>query len=324
MEFHLDRTIPIPLVEQIRGQITYAISSGLLAAGQPLPSVRKLAATLTVAPATIAQVYRELAAQSLIFSKPGAGTFVADIAQVDGKTAHQVTHGSLQQLTDGYVRQAVALGNSAEKIRAALLQSLDRHCPDGSVPSGCHVLMVGNFGPATRSYAREIESMWHDLNVTVTPILLEQLEADLDRYDDLIKSVRLAITVPPRLQRVRTLLEPRECPVAAVAFRASPETLRRLAAISPAQRVGILSTYPDFLQTMVENVVAYGLAEAPPMCAVLGQDDRIAEMLSQVDVLVYASGSEAIGERLPDQVGAIEYRHSPEPDSVNRLRPLLS
>jgi hypothetical protein len=29
-------------------------------------------------------------------------------------------------------------------------------------------------------------------------------------------------------------------------------------------------------------------------------------------------------ERLPWHVEAIEYRHSPEPDSVNRLRPLLS
>jgi hypothetical protein len=70
--------------------------------------------------------------------------------------------------------------------------------------------------------------------------------------------------------------------------------------------------------------VVDGLPKTPPACAVLDQADRIEDMLSQIDVLVYASGSEAVCERLPWHVEAIEYRHSPEPDSVNRLRPLLS
>lgn len=324
MQFHLDRAIPIPLAEQIRGQITYAISSELLTAGQALPSVRELSASLGVAPATIARVYRELARQSLVFSKPGAGTFVADIARLDGSVALQASQSTLQQLAEGYVGQAVVLGHNADEIRSALLQSLDHYCPDGQALRARPVLMVGNFLPATESYAREIEGLWHDLNVAVTPVLLGELEANLGQLKTLLSGARLAITVPPRLQRVRTLLEPRYCRVAAVAFRASSETLRRLAAISPTQRVGIVSTYPDFLQTMVENVVAYGLPKTPPACAVLDQADRIEDMLSQIDVLVYASGSEAVCERLPWHVEAIEYRHSPEPDSVNRLRPLLS
>ena len=116
MQFHLDRAIPIPLAEQIRGQITYAISSELLTAGQALPSVRELSASLGVAPATVARVYRELARQSLVFSKPGAGTFVADIARLDGSVALQASQSTLQQLAEGYVGQAVVLGMPPKKL----------------------------------------------------------------------------------------------------------------------------------------------------------------------------------------------------------------
>jgi hypothetical protein len=56
----------------------------------------------------------------------------------------------------------------------------------------------------------------------------------------------------------------------------------------------------------------------------LGQRDQVASLLSTVDVVIYASGSEAILERLPERVRVIELRHAPEPDSVNRLRVLLA
>src|SRR5512142_370742 len=81
MDFRLDRTIPISLAEQIKGQITYAISYGYLSAGQGLPSVRELSSRLGVAPMTIAQVYRELIQQGLVVTKPGVGTFVADMGR---------------------------------------------------------------------------------------------------------------------------------------------------------------------------------------------------------------------------------------------------
>jgi len=47
-------------------------------------------------------------------------------------------------------------------------------------------------------------------------------------------------------------------------------------------------------------------------------------MLKQIDVLVYASGSEQVLDQLVDHVEAIEFRYAPEADSVNRLRPLIA
>ncbi len=145
MDFRLDRTISISLAEQIKGQITYAISYGRLSAGQALPSVRELSARLGVAPMTIAHVYRDLAQQGLVITRPGLGTFVADMGRDDASAVRHASADTLQQLADGYVRQAMLLGYNAQAIHAAFRQSLELQRPNGHAR---RVLMVGNFPPA--------------------------------------------------------------------------------------------------------------------------------------------------------------------------------
>src|SRR5699024_3355297 len=59
---------------QIHDQITWLITTGALARGEQLPSVRQLAADLDVAPGTVAKAYRRLEADGLTVSRTGAGT----------------------------------------------------------------------------------------------------------------------------------------------------------------------------------------------------------------------------------------------------------
>ena len=55
---HLDRANPTPLTEQIVQQLAGQIQSGQLPPGSRLPSIRKLAATLSVSSATVGQPHR--------------------------------------------------------------------------------------------------------------------------------------------------------------------------------------------------------------------------------------------------------------------------
>ena len=321
LEIHLDRSVPASLTEQIKGQITYAISYGLLNCGAPLPSVRELATTLKIAPMTVTHVYRDLARLGLIVTRAGVGTFVADIARLQESVPLQASQDNLYHVVDSCLRQATLLGHTVDQVQDVFLALVNEY---RSTNAGRQVLVVGNFESATEDYAQQVENLLRDLNVQAHPVLLSDLQSDPDKALAHFKATKLVITIPTRLQEVRALLEPLGYRVAAIAFQPSAETRRRLASTSPKRGLGIVATFAEHLQTLVDEVATYVLLKKHPECAHLGQTKRIREMLKKIDVLVYASGSEQVLDWLPERVEAIEFRHAPDADSVNRLRPLVT
>jgi GntR family transcriptional regulator len=66
-----------PIYQQVADGIRALIAGGHLTEGQPLPSVRQMAADLGVNLNTIAAAYRELSVDGLIAVKHGSGAVVA-------------------------------------------------------------------------------------------------------------------------------------------------------------------------------------------------------------------------------------------------------
>jgi GntR family transcriptional regulator len=56
---------------------------GYFVAGDPVVSVRKMAASLQITPSTVAKAYTELERQGIIETVRGKGTFIADIKAGD-------------------------------------------------------------------------------------------------------------------------------------------------------------------------------------------------------------------------------------------------
>jgi DNA-binding transcriptional regulator YhcF (GntR family) len=73
----LDPDSKDPPYVQLRAAITYAIATGELAPGDPLPTIRQLAGDLDLAPNTVARAYRELEADGLVRARGRRGTHVA-------------------------------------------------------------------------------------------------------------------------------------------------------------------------------------------------------------------------------------------------------
>ncbi len=67
-----------PIYIQIVRQFKYLIATGSLKSGDELPPVRVLAQQLLINPNTVAKAYRELESDGLIYTRPGAGTYVAE------------------------------------------------------------------------------------------------------------------------------------------------------------------------------------------------------------------------------------------------------
>src|SRR4029453_12453864 len=72
-----------PLFDQLRTQIIDGIRDGKLPPGIRLPTVRELAAQMSLAVNTVARAYRELESAGILETRGRFGTFVARIAPAD-------------------------------------------------------------------------------------------------------------------------------------------------------------------------------------------------------------------------------------------------
>src|SRR4051812_38478609 len=65
-----------PIYRQLRDRVVAMILDGVLKEGDPLPSVRTVAAEFRVNPLTVLKSYEELVAEELVEKRRGLGTFI--------------------------------------------------------------------------------------------------------------------------------------------------------------------------------------------------------------------------------------------------------
>ena len=102
MIIRIDESDPRPLYQQIVDEVRRGMVLGTLAADDALPSVRQLAAELSVNPNTVQQAYRELEREGLAYARRGQGTYVApfrgeDEARERNRVAATVAERALQE-----------------------------------------------------------------------------------------------------------------------------------------------------------------------------------------------------------------------------------
>jgi DNA-binding transcriptional regulator YhcF (GntR family) len=106
----IDSHSSTPPYEQLRLQVIDAVRIGALASGARLPTVRKLAAELSLAPNTVARAYRELEADEVIETRGRHGSFIA--------ASGDPTHRQAQLAATAYAARVDQLGiDPAEALR---------------------------------------------------------------------------------------------------------------------------------------------------------------------------------------------------------------
>lgn len=93
----LDRKSSVPLLDQIKDQVTFSIASKSLFPGDPLPSKEALASSLQVSTDVVAAAYRALAEDGLIESYKNFGTFIAKGAENSIKATHALVFSRLDK-----------------------------------------------------------------------------------------------------------------------------------------------------------------------------------------------------------------------------------
>ncbi len=77
MDFSIDPKSGVPFYRQIIERVKNGIARGLLGPGDQLPTVRRLAADLSVNPNTVIRAYREMEIEGVLDTQQGSGTFVS-------------------------------------------------------------------------------------------------------------------------------------------------------------------------------------------------------------------------------------------------------
>jgi GntR family transcriptional regulator len=119
----VDATSFVPIYEQIKQEIGRLAATGRLKAGDPLPSIRDLAASVIVNPNTVARAYRELEQEGVISTQKGRGSVVAERARPD---AERVLRAHLGRVMDGAIAEARRFDFDDDAIRDLVEERLRR------------------------------------------------------------------------------------------------------------------------------------------------------------------------------------------------------
>ena len=110
---------PVPIYQQITTQVRHAASTGAVAEGEFLPSVRSLAEQLLINPNTVAKAYAELSKDGVIESLPGRGVAIAA-----RRAGMGLTRAERQRRIDPAVTQlvhdAIAMDLTPDDVQAML------------------------------------------------------------------------------------------------------------------------------------------------------------------------------------------------------------
>lgn len=306
----LDRSLPISVGVQLRGQLEYGVACGEIVRGSRLPSVRELSAGLGVAPATVSQVYKELVRDGLLETVPGKGTYVTRTPP----GAPERNLAGLHRLADELLERAQALGYEVGEV-AYLVQRKAHY----RLPLPLTLVFVGIFSEATQAYAEALRQFLRPADrleaVTLAALDRPEARARLAQAD-------VVVTLAHREGAVRRRLGPAQ-PLTSVHFVPSEATRVALAALAADVRLGVVATFPEFLSTLKSGVRRYAPKVRELRSSTLGSPELPA-LLAWSEVVVFATGSEVLGQRVPTGTRTVEYRHSPDPRSVETdLLPLL-
>ena len=111
--FRLDVQSGVPVYRQIIDQVTGGMASGVLKAGDQLPTVRQLAVDLAINPNTVVRAYSELEIRGVLDTQQGTGTF---ISRQKIKRDEVERQRRLNQLVSEFIARAGAMGFTVQEL----------------------------------------------------------------------------------------------------------------------------------------------------------------------------------------------------------------
>jgi GntR family transcriptional regulator len=113
----IDPELRRPIYVQIMDEVRRGRVLGILRPGDPLPSIRQLAADIGINPNTVRQAYRELEREGVVHVRRGEGTYASELPPDDGERKRL-----LLEVAERALRDAHRYGVGPEELMEAIRQ----------------------------------------------------------------------------------------------------------------------------------------------------------------------------------------------------------
>lgn len=314
MRITIDRSQSMPIFQQIRGQLAYQIGMGDLKSGEKLPTIRALAAEIRVAPLTVVQAIEALAADGLIETRPGVGSFVVELhADALAQSRRQMIDAMVEEHLRDARQHGVPPEDYAQHIWARVYHETRAGTAD-------HIaIFVGNYPVDTKLFGSQLADEFRPFGFEVIGKTIQELVVPTPETAALLAAAELIISVPLRFGEARKLLGSR-LEIVGLPLTLSASTRERLAQLPSHMRVGMIATEVLFVQSIRNIVSLYHPADGAPV-AVLDDERAVSDLIANVDVVIYSMGiRDRIQDVIPRNVLAIELTHVLDPAALAELR----
>ncbi|MDO4442963.1 MAG: GntR family transcriptional regulator [Slackia sp.] len=116
-EFRLDETSGLPVWLQLRNRLIYLIKTGYYRPGEQLPSVRSLAADLSINYNTVSKAYVDLEHAGYVTSVRGRGVFVRETPE----SLHDEMASAVDTVLEDAIRRCLSMGMSLDEVQLRIL-----------------------------------------------------------------------------------------------------------------------------------------------------------------------------------------------------------
>jgi DNA-binding transcriptional regulator YhcF (GntR family) len=309
-EILVNRQSAVPLHIQIKEQIRYAIISGDLLPGDPLPSIRDLTAQLRVHRNTVHRVYLELRAAGLLVSRPGVGMFV------DESLATTVSSTDLES-ADALIEDLFAQANQLGINPVAVSRLVAQRAPawDSRHPT---VAFVECTAHQSAECAKDLSDAF---GVRVEHLLLDELSTE---DCGVCSKLRHVVTSAFHLDEVQEWASRNGRRVHAVTYGLHPATRRTLRALSKKARLGFICQDANTEEVIGRQVAALVPSGVYVGGANLESPQQALDLIDRVDtvILTEAAAPFCITHCTPDHE-LVELHFALNPKSVEKVRRII-
>lgn len=314
MPFPIVRKNGIPLYIQVKEAVLAEIKSGVWKTGDKLPTERELSEKLKVSRNTVSQAYQELEAEGVLSSVQGRGTFVCDR---DDAVRIENRKELLLKIIDVAMEEGLQLGFTLEEFTEFTTERAEQKL---EFLSRVRVVFIECNREQVEYFAKKLHD---DSGISITPLVLEDLSRETDRYLPEVIASDLVITTFFHYDEVKELLGTRKN-VLAISLDPQLETIVRIARIPAGRKIGLVCKSENFAGKVLLALKNAGLDGVDIKAYTHKSERHIADIVAGFDVIIVSPGRRREVEQwITRRQEIIEFVYKPDVASINLLRAAL-